>query len=103
MHRFQKWRDALQIAPDTKAVMGVMREYVETLPPDVLDVLPSECGEALREHPLDVQCIAVCLLRAELSWGGSAASWQILHDVAHIFALAATRLTLLQIELSPVR
>ena len=98
MHRFKKWRDALQIAPDAKAVAGVMQEYVTTLVPEELEHIPPACSAAMRVSPLDIPGIAVCLLQAELSWKGSAEAWAVLHDVAHIFALAATRLTLVQRE-----
>jgi hypothetical protein len=98
MHRFQRWRDALQLAPDVKAVSGVMQEYVATLTPEDLEHIPAPCRAALFETPLDVPGIAVCLLQAELSWKGRQEDWALLHDVAHIFALAATRLTLVQRE-----
>jgi hypothetical protein len=98
MHRFQKWRDALQIAPDAKAVAGVMQDYVGTLAPEDLEHIPASCLAAMRASPLDLPAIAVCLLQAELSWKGAPEAWAVLHDVAHIFALAATRLTLVQPE-----
>ena len=98
MHRFQKWRDALQIAPDVKSVAGVMQDYVQTLTPEDLEHIPGSCAAAMQTSPLDIPAIAVCLLQAELSWSGSAEAWRVLHDVAHTFALAATRLTLVQRE-----
>lgn len=98
MHRFQKWRDALQLAPDVKAVCGVMQEYVTTLTPRDLEHIPAPCRAAMRATPLEIPAIAVCLLQAELSWKGSPEAGGVLHDVAHIFALAATRLTLVQRE-----
>jgi hypothetical protein len=96
MHRFQKWRDALQIAPDVKAVTGVMQDYVTTLQPDELERIPEACRQALSEVPLDIPAIAVCLLQSELGWKGDPQAWGVIHDVAHTFALAATRLTLVQ-------
>jgi hypothetical protein len=103
MHRSQKWRDALQLAPDTKTVAGVMQEYATTLTPMDLEHIPAPCRAAMGESPLDVPAIAVCLLQCELSWKGSPEAWAVLHDVAHIFALAATRLTLVQRESGVVR
>ena len=96
MHRSQKWRDALQIAPNAKAVIGVMQEYVTTLTPEELEQIPAACRGNIRATPLDIPAIAVCLLQAELSWKGRPEAWRVLHDVAHIFALGATRLTLVQ-------
>jgi len=103
MHRSQKWRDALQLAPNAKAVAGVMQEYVTTLTSTDLEHIPGPCRAAMRESPLDVPAIAVCLLQSELSWKGRPEAWAVLHDVAHIFALAATRLTLVQRESVLVR
>ncbi len=96
MHRFQKWRDALQLAPNPKAIAGVMQEYVATLTPEDLEHIPATCRGSIRANPADIPSIAVCLLQAELSWKGTPEAWRVLHDVAHIFALAATRLTLVQ-------
>lgn len=103
MHRFQKWRDALQLAPDVKAVCGVMQEYVTTLAPEDLENIPAACRAAMHASPLEIPAIAVCLLQAELSWKGRPEDWAVLHDVAHTFALAATRLTLVQRESVLVR
>ncbi len=103
MHRFQKWRDALQIAPDVKAVSGVMQDYVATLSPEDLEHIPAPCSAAMRTSPLDIPAIAVCLLQAELSWSGRPEAWAVLHDVAHTFALAATRLTMVQRDAVLVR
>jgi hypothetical protein len=94
MHRFEKWRDALQVAGDARSVIGVMEDYVDSLSPDVRAVIPLECQEGMRQRPLDIPAIAVCLLRTELTHGGSSEEWQLLHGVAHTFVLGATRLTL---------
>jgi len=98
MHRFQKWRDALHIAPDARAVEGVMKDYVRTLSPEVLAVLPADCRSGMDAVPIDIPAVAVCLLQFELRFRGEPESGAMLHDVAHIFALAATRLTLTQRE-----
>lgn len=91
MHRFQKWRDALQVAPNEAAVIGVMHNYVESLPDAVRAILPRECHDAL-EPPFDVSHAAVTLLRAELFHKGRDEERQLLHEVAHTFAVAAVRL-----------
>ena len=91
MHRFQKWRDALQVAPNEAAVIGVMHNYVESLPDVVRAILPRECTEALKP-PFDVSHAAVTLLQAELFHRGDEEERKVLHEVAHTFAVAAVRL-----------
>jgi hypothetical protein len=94
MHRFQKWRDALQMAPSQKAVVGVIANYIAALPADVWDVLPPECVSMLRSSA-DIQTAAVCLVQAELDFQGPPESAAIVHEVAHTFAVAAVRITAL--------
>jgi hypothetical protein len=94
MDRFLKWHELLQLAPNVKAVNAIMRDYAHSLAP-VAGTLPSECQQALAMADLDVQAAAVLLLRAELAFQGSAEAREFLHEVAHTFASAAVRITLL--------
>ena len=90
MHRFQKWRDALQMAGSQRAVNRVMREYAHALPAEVRATLPAECLYILDE-PIDVQEAAVTLVQAELAYTGTGRETEVLHEVAHTFAAAAVR------------
>jgi|SRR5688572_32085671 len=92
MDSYIRWRELLMLAPDTKAVNGIMGDYVGTLTP-VLVALPRECAACLRE-PLDVQAAAVALLQAELRFEGAAEVRALLHEIAFTFASAAVRITL---------
>ena len=97
MHRFQKWRDALQIAPDEKTLMALMRDYVNGLRPDVLDTLPDGCRRVLSDSAtLDVNSAAVTLLHEELAHRGVPGVGDVLHEIAHTFAAAAVRLARLR-------
>jgi len=97
MHRFQKWRDALQIAPDEKTLTSLMSDYVQGLNPDVLHALPEGCRRLLcNGAALDVQATAVALLQAELAERGVPAAGDLLHEIAHTFAAAAVRLARLR-------
>ena len=80
MHRFQKWRDALQVAVSQRSVTRVMREYARALPAEVRATLPAECQYVL-DDPIDVQEAAVTLVQAELAHVGT----------ARTFAAAAVR------------
>jgi len=92
MHRFQKWRDALQLAPSQAAVAGVVADYIAALPAEAWAALPADCVAILRSST-DVQTVAVCLVQAELNFRGSPEAAAIVHEVAHTFAVAAVRLT----------
>ena len=90
MHRFQRWRDAIQSARDPAAVSKVMREYVDSLPPTVISVLPPDSRRALGDP--DIQRAAVSILHCELAFKGDAEVADLLHEVAHTFAAASLRL-----------
>jgi hypothetical protein len=97
MHRFQKWRDALQLAPDEKTLIALMDDYVKGLPPGVVAALPEGCRRLLANGAvLDVHSAAVTLLHAELAHGGVPESGESLHEIAHTFAAAAVRLSRLR-------
>jgi predicted Zn-dependent protease with MMP-like domain len=101
MHRFQRWRQALQEAFTEEAVVGVMRDYVATIAPEVVSLLPQECREAVREP--DLQSAAVTLIQCELAYQGSESIGVLLHEIAHTFAAASTRLTAIKKEVLPAR
>jgi hypothetical protein len=90
MHRFQKWRDALQAAGSQRSVTRVMREYAHTLPDEVRASLPEPCRDALAD-PIDVLAAAVTFLHAELAHVGPGEEQAFLHEIAHTFAAAAMR------------
>ena len=87
------WREMLQLAPNMQAVDALMRDYVQSIS-QLLGALPEGCQRALTGE-LDIQAAAVELLHAELHFDGSEQAREFLHDVAHTFAAAAVRITLL--------
>jgi hypothetical protein len=91
MHRFQRWRDLIQAAGNASAIQGVMKDYVSSLPDAVISTLPEECQRALNET--DVQSAAVTLLHCELTYKGDPAIQELLHEIAHTFAVASMRIT----------
>ena len=93
MYRFGKWREALQLAPNVKTLHALMRDYVAILRPE-LEKLPPDCRHLL-EGEVDVQAAAVALLKEELRFQGPEETRELLHEVAHTFASAAIRITLL--------
>ena len=97
MHRFLKWRDALNAAPDEKSVLAVIREYVAAIDPRHVELLPPECRSAL-DPRADLQGAAVTILHSELAYVGNEEVAQLLHEIAHTFAAASIRLSRLRTE-----
>lgn len=96
MHRFHKWREALQAASTEEQVIGVLRSYVGSISPQVVEVLPAVCQKALNDP--DAMGAAVTLLQEELRYQGSPEVAAILHEIAHTYAAASTRITRLRRE-----
>ena len=96
MHRFNKWREALQAAGTEDQVLGVLGSYVGSISPQVLEILPSACQKALEDK--DAMGAAVTLLQEELRYQGNPEVAAILHEIAHTFAAASTRLTRIRRE-----
>ena len=90
MHKFEQWRDAIQAAADRQAVATVMGQYVEAMAPAVMAMLPPECQRALSDR--DVQSAAITLLHCELAYRGDPATAEVLHEIAHTYAAASTRI-----------
>jgi hypothetical protein len=91
--QFLKWHELLQLAPNVKAVNANKRDNVHASAGSI-STLPVECQKALAGE-FEVQDAAVVLLREELRCDGSDPARAVLHEVAHTFASAAVRITLL--------
>ena len=92
MHRFDKWRHAIQVAPDQKTVGQIMSEYVAGILASDLSQLPMGCQAVLERPAADIQGAAVTLLQAELSYSGPPEVGAVLHEIAHTFSAASVRL-----------
>ena len=89
-YRFERWRDAIQAAASPEALGQVMREYVRMVPPTLAGLLPPECQRALANT--DLQDAAITLLHCELTYRGDPALADLLHEIAHTYAAASTRI-----------
>lgn len=97
MYRFQRWRDVLQGAHTPRAVQVIMSDYVESLPPGTMEVLPPECQQALSDP--DASSAAVTLLQCEMiAKDLSPDVAAVLHEIAHTFAAASVRVRSLHIS-----
>ena len=73
-----------------------MAEYLVSIEPDVVKLMPLPCQESLAEG--EVQDCAVALLHAELTYSGPDDMRELLHEAAHTFAAASVRLSRLRME-----
>ena len=91
MHRFIKWRDALSVASDVRAVKALMRDYAACIAPEEVAKLPPECRRVLVDPDPDIQYAGVTMLHAEMGYQGDPAVAALLHEIAHTYAAAAVR------------
>src|SRR5689334_22340158 len=96
LYRFEKWRDLIGQASTPTAVQKVIRQYVDCILPSEVAKLPLACQEVLQAPDVDIATSAVSLLQAELRFDGSEESGALLHEIAHTFVAASTRLTQMQ-------
>jgi hypothetical protein len=96
LYRFEKWRNLIGQASTPAAVQKVIREYVDCILPSEAAKLPLACQEVLHEPDGDIAANAVSLLQEELRFGGNGDSAALLHEIAHTFVAASTRLTQMQ-------
>lgn len=101
MHRFEKWRQSIQLAPDQKTVAGLVVDYVAGLVPSDVARLPLRCQKALQDPVSDIQGTAVTLLQEELAYIGDPGVAEFLNQLAHTFAAASIRLGQLQGRAEP--
>ena len=96
MYRFEKWRDLIGQASTPTAVQKVIRQYVDCILPSEVAKLPVSCQEVLQAPEGDIATSAVSLLQEELRFDGSEESAALLHEIAHTFVAASSRLTQMQ-------
>ena len=95
MHRFERWRNALQVAHTEADVQNAMADYVRALGATIA-ALPSDAQTALMEQ--DIQSAAVTLLMVEMRHNGTDGVGELLHEIAHTYAAASVRLTKIKRE-----
>jgi len=100
MHRFSHWKVPLSEAQSVSEVTALMHNYLGTLGPDVIAALPPSCWDALTVD--DLPGSAVVLVREELHYSGKAEIAEMLHEIAHTFVAASTRVASLEARGQPV-
>jgi hypothetical protein len=96
MHRYEKWREALNAATTPVALERLVAEYADCILPSETAKLPASCQLILKTPAADIAASAVILLREELIFQGDPETGALLHEIAHTFVAASTRLTQMQ-------
>jgi hypothetical protein len=92
MQRFLQWREAIAVADDEEAVCALVTECVNGVLPSDIASLPPACQQILENPARDVQGAAVVLLQQELCFSGDFEVAALLHEIAHTFVAASSRL-----------
>jgi hypothetical protein len=100
MHRFSRWKVPLTEAQSVQQVVKLMRDYVATIGVEDLGALPETCRQALTAE--DIQGSAVILVREELQFSGDPTVAEMLHEIAHTFVAASTRMASVQARGQPL-
>jgi hypothetical protein len=96
VHRAERWVPLLQSCSSETELVGVLRDFLTTIPPKDLAAIPAGAGIATFESALDVAGIAVSLAREELLFSGDDNARHMLNRVTAVFTAAATRLAEIQ-------
>lgn len=97
MNQFQIWLDDLQRVHDDVVVRNVIGKFAASLEP-VAMALPDDVRSVIVLG--DVNEAAVTLLQAEITFSGSREVASLLHEIAHVYAAAAVRLSRIRAERS---
>ena len=100
MHRFSHWKVPLSEAQSVSEVTALMHNYLGTLGPEVIAALPPSCWDALTVD--DLAGSAVVLVREELRYAGKPEIAEVLHEIAHTFVAASTRMASIEMRGQPM-
>ena len=100
MHRFSRWKVPLSEAQTVGEVATLMSDYLKTIGAGDVEGLPASCREALNTD--DIPGSAVVLIREELHYAGAPEVAAMLHEIAHTFVAASTRIASIQARGQPV-
>ena len=92
MHRYQRWIPRITAASSEKAVLEVVREYVDVIPTEHLASLPGDCSVRPVKSVDDISELALTLARCELNTVAREEPPAILHDMVMVLASAQARI-----------
>ncbi|HET7730754.1 MAG TPA: hypothetical protein VFK48_12040 [Usitatibacter sp.] len=91
MEPYERWQPLLNRTSTEEEVLRVLREYVQTLLPSDLALLPPGL-RLLFETPQEVESSAVALTQQDVRTPSDEPSSRLLNELAHTFACAQSRL-----------
>jgi hypothetical protein len=100
VHRFSRWRVPLSEAATVADVIGLMRDYLAKISPEDIGKLPPPCWDCLTTR--DIASSAVVLIREEIHFAGEGDAAEVLHEIAHTFVAASTRIAAIQARDQPI-
>jgi len=93
MRRLARWQPLLREATNDAELLRIMRDFVGTLTPDEVALLPENCRPGMLRTRDDVTTLAVELARTELVCREPEEAKEILTQLAAVFAEATQRLS----------
>ena len=100
MHRFSRWKVPLSEAQSVADVVRLMSDYLATIGPEAMEVMPEACRHALTVE--DIPGAAVVLIREELHFSGNEIIGAMLHEIAHTYVAASHRIASIQSRGQPI-
>src|SRR4051812_45734875 len=95
MHKYDRWRSAIQVATSRHDVLQLVRDYIACVLPSELLKMPSSSQAAIADAALDVAGAAVTLTRDELQFKGDEDTAALLHEMSQTFTAACARVSYL--------
>jgi hypothetical protein len=96
MYTYKRWAAGIAATQSVDDLLGLIREYIATITPSELSLLPEEC----RAHRLrdidDLAEMAVTFAKCELATDPGAPAYGLLHEMALTFAAAQGRLRIIR-------
>ena len=92
MYRFARWQPLLSAAATEADVLRIMREYLATLGPEDIALLPDSCRIPAIHSTQDIEYAAVSLAQCDLKSDPGAPPSRLLTEMAHTFAWAQARI-----------
>lgn len=86
-----RWTSQLHGASTEQAVVGIVREYLQTWTPSELEPIPVAIDPARLNSGQDVSDLAVELTRAELKFAGAEKTAETLKEITAVVREAAAR------------
>ena len=96
MYTYKRWAAAITATQSVDELIGVVREYIATVVPSELALLPEECRAQRVKDVDDLAAMAVTFAKCELASDPADPAHGLLHEMALTLAAAQARLRVLR-------